>query len=116
MKTLLKLAAAGGVLLSVVVWKVLGDAKNRSDKAACGFNQRYLHQAAGQYRKENKLKPGDPLDWSKIIGPGLFIETKPVCPVHGESAYTYSPVIPEPGTLAAPCKDSEHRPAGTEDW
>jgi hypothetical protein len=62
------------------------------------------------------LKPGDPLDWSKIIGPGQFIETKPACPVHGESAYTYSPIIPEPDTLAAPCQDPEHRPADTHDW
>ena len=61
-------------------------------------------------------KPGDPLDWTKIIGPGLFLENKPACPVHGESAYTYSPVILEPGTLAAPCKDPKHRPADTKDW
>jgi hypothetical protein len=32
MKTLFKLAAAGGVLLSIFVWKGLRDAKNRSDK------------------------------------------------------------------------------------
>ena len=60
------------------------------------------------------LNPGDPLDWSKIIGPGLFIETKPTCPVHGD--YIFSPVIPEKGTLAAPCQDPDHRPADTKDW
>lgn len=78
--------------------------------------QRNLQQAVRQHQSAEGLKPGDPLDWSKIIGPGLFLETKPACPVHGESAYTYSPVIPEPGTLAAPCQDPEHRPADTKDW
>ena len=60
------------------------------------------------------LNPGDLLDWSKIIGPSQFIETMPVCPVHGD--YLLSLVIPERGTLAAPCQDPDHRPADFHDW
>ena len=85
-----------------------------SDKAYCIMNQRNLQQAVRSYANMEGLKPGDPLDWSKIIGPGLFLETKPACPVHGD--YVLSPVLPEPGTLAAPCQDPKHRPADTEDW
>jgi hypothetical protein len=85
-----------------------------SDKAYCIMNQRNLQQAVRSYANMEGFKPGDPLDWSKLIGPGLFLETKPACSVHGD--LPLSPVIPQIGTLAAPCKDPEHRPAGTEDW
>lgn len=84
------------------------------DKAYCIMHQRNLQQAVRSYANMEGLKPGDSLDWSKIIGPGLFLETKPACPVHGD--LPFSPVIPQIGTLAAPCQDPEHRPAGTEDW
>jgi len=85
-----------------------------SPRAICNMYQRNLQQAVRQHQSAESPKPGDPLDWSKIIGPGLFLETKPACHVHGD--YILSPVIPQKGTLAAPCKDPEHRPAGTEDW
>jgi hypothetical protein len=85
-----------------------------SDKAYCIMNQRNLQQAVRSYANMEGLKPGDPLEWSKIIGPGHFLETKPACPVHGD--HVLSPVLPEPSTLAAPCQDPEHRPADTEDW
>jgi hypothetical protein len=114
MKTLLKIAAAGVILLSIAAWKTLNDAKKRSDMAACAFNQRCLHQAAGQYRKENKLNRGDPLDWNRLIGPGLLLEKEPVCPVHGD--YLLSPTVPETETLAAPCRDPGHRPGDLHKW
>jgi hypothetical protein len=85
-----------------------------SDRAICIMYQRNLQQAVRAHQNMESLEPGDPLDWSKIIGPGLFLETKPACPVHGD--LPLSPVIPQIGTLAAPCQDPEHRPAGTEDW
>lgn len=84
------------------------------EKSGCILQQRNLQQAVRSYANMESLKPGDSLDWSKIIGPGLFLETKPACPVHGD--LPLSPVIPQIGTLAAPCHDPEHRPAGTEDW
>ena len=85
-----------------------------SDSPACILHQRNLQQAVRAHQQIDNLKPGDPLDWSKIIGPGLFLETKPACPVHGD--YHLSPVIPETGTLAAPCQDPEHRPVDGRDW
>jgi hypothetical protein len=87
-----------------------------TDRRFCIYHQRNLQQAVRAHAAMEGLKPGDPLDWSKIIGPGSdrFIETKPVGPVHGD--YLLSPVIPEPGTLAAPCQNPEHRPADTKDW
>lgn len=85
-----------------------------SDRLFCITNQRNLQRAVRAHQNMESLKPGDSLDWPKIIGPDLSLETKPVCPVHGD--YTLSPVIPQIGTLAAPCQDPEHRPAGTEEW
>jgi hypothetical protein len=110
-----------GILFSVAVFVAYPLVRglrfpSLSEKPGCLLTQRNLQQAARSYANMEGLKPGDPLDWSKIIGPGLLLERKPACPVHGESAYTYSPVIPEPGTLAAPCRDPEHRPADTKDW
>lgn len=104
--------------IGIYCWLFVGISPRprNSDRPFCIMNQRNLQQAVRTHQNTESLIPGDPLDWSKIIGPGLFLETKPVCPVHGESAYTYSPVIPKTGTLAAPCQDPEHRPAGTEDW
>ncbi len=78
------------------------------------MNQRNLQAAVRHQQEELHLKPGDPLDWNKIIGPGLLLEKKPVCPVQGE--YTYSPVVPEIGTLVAPCRDPEHRPTDIKEW
>lgn len=87
-----------------------------NDRAGCFMQQRNIQQAIRSYAGMNSLKPGDPIDWSKLIGPGLFIERTPVCPVNGASAYTFSKVVPPTGTLAAPCKDPAHKPPNIEDW
>jgi hypothetical protein len=116
MKTLLKLGAVGVVILALAAWKTLHDAGRRSDRSACRWNQRCLHTAAKVYREKNKLNDGDPLDWSKVIGPGLLVTKRPICPVHGESAYVYPPVVPESGILAAPCQDPEHRQTDPQGW
>lgn len=105
---------AGVAALWIHAWLEPFGRTGNSDKAGCRIQQRNLHQAVRAHQNMESLKPGDPLDWSKIIGPGQFLENKPTCPVHGD--YILSPVIPETGTLAAPCQDPEHRPAGTEDW
>ena len=90
---------------------------HRYDKAGCIMQQRNLQQAVRSYANMNStMNPGEPLDWTKIIGPGLFVEKTPVCPVHGTSAYEYSKVVPPIGTLVAPCKDPAHKPSSTEGW
>ena len=105
---------AGVATLWTLAWLEPFGRTGNSDKPACLLHQRNLQQAVRAHQNMESLKPGDPLDWSEIIGPGQFIETEPTCPVHGD--YLLSPVIPERGTLAAPCKDPEHRPADTRDW
>jgi hypothetical protein len=105
------------VCLAALLWGVMSaySAYPRgSDIGACILKQQILQQAVRSHQNTGSLKPGDRLDWSKIIGSGQFIEAMPVCPVHGE--YLLSPVIPETGTLAAPCQDPDHRPADTKDW
>jgi len=87
-----------------------------SDKAACIINQRNIQQAIRAYAGTHSLKIGDPIDWSKIIGIGQYIERVPACPIHGTGAYDYSLTIPPLGTLAAPCKDLAHKPSNIDDW
>ena len=107
---------AGVAALWINAWLEPFGRTGNNDKAACRIQQRNLQQAVRAHQQIDNLKPGDPLNWSKVIGPGSdrFLETKPVCPVHGD--YFLSPVIPEPGTLAAPCQDPDHRPADTKGW
>lgn len=88
-----------------------------NDRAGCVLQQRNLQQAVRSYANMNSLKIGDPIDWTKIMGPGNFIERVPSCPVHGPGAYSYTTTtIPPIGTLVASCKDPAHKPSGTEDW
>jgi len=104
-----------GVLIIIVVALFFPQSHEGSPRAGCVMNQRNLQQAVRSYQATNNLKPGDPLDWNKIIGPGLLIEKPPICPVHG--AYSYPKVIPAIGVLVSPCIDPAHKPPGdTSDW
>ncbi len=87
-----------------------------NDRAGCVMQQRNLQQAVRSYENMNSLKIGDPIDWTKIMGPGNFIEKTPSCPVHGPGAYSYTTTIPPVGTLVAPCKDPAHKPTNIENW
>ncbi len=106
-----------------LVWMgVFGGTRQRgSDRAHCIMNQRNIQQAVRSFqhgnwpeRESNDLKVGDPIEWDRIIGEGLFLEERPECPVHGP--YEFLEVFPEVGMLAAPCRDPEHEPVGHEDW
>ncbi|WP_193211688.1 hypothetical protein [Luteolibacter marinus] len=98
------------------LWFFVGIPHRHPDSrpAFCILNQRNLQQVVRNQQSLHHLEPGDPLDWSELVGPGRFIEEMPVCPVHG--SYPLSPVVPEPGVLAAPCPDPEHQPANIRDW
>jgi hypothetical protein len=85
-------------------------------KAICLINQRNFQQAVRSYADKHSLKIGDPIDWTKIMGPGNYIEQVRECPIHGTSAYDYSTTVPPIGTLAAPCKDPAHKPPNIEEW
>jgi hypothetical protein len=84
------------------------------DQGLCVMNQRNIQQSVRDYQNMHDLKAGTTIDWAELIGPGKFMDMKPMCPVHGE--YTYSPVIPEIGVLAAPCQDPNHRPTDIQGW
>ena len=110
------------VMLGVLAWVAFLwvnssiRSSHRYDRAGCIMQQRNLQQALRSYQYNHDLKTGDPIDWSKIIGPGQFVERTAVCPVHGPAAYEYSKVVPPTGTLVAPCKDPAHRPPNIESW
>ena len=106
----------GCLLTGAAIWLVSTTRVRGTDKAHCIMHQRNLQQALRAYQKHKGLDPGDPVDWAKIIGPNLWIEDGPKCPVQGTFAYNYAKVIPENGTLGAPCLDPAHRHPDTSDW
>ena len=87
-----------------------------SDWGGCILNQRNIQRAVRHYAGAHALEIGDPIDWSKIIGVGQYIERDPVCPVHGTAAYDYAHALPPIGVPAATCKDPAHKPSNTNDW
>lgn len=86
------------------------------DRAACILNQRNIQNAVRSYANIHSLEIGDPIDWSKIIGIGQYIESAPKCPIYGTNTYDYSRTIPPLGVLAASCKDLAHKPSNIKDW
>lgn len=106
------LACLAAIVLFVVgLFRPQGNAR-----AACIMQQRHLQQAVRSYAATNILNIGDPINWSKIIGPGQLIERVPECRVHGKDAFQYSTTIPPVGTLVAPCKDPAHKPPNIKNW
>lgn len=106
------------LLLVIYFWRnaLLNPHQQGNVRAVCIMRQRNLQHAVRSYANMNSLKIGDPIDWTKIMGPGNFIEKTPSCPVHGPAAYSYPTTFPPVGTLVSPCKDPAHKPSGTEDW
>lgn len=91
--------------------------QRQSNRAACIMNQRNIQQSVRSYQGMNGEDIGAPINWSGIIGPGLFLEIRPTCPSHG--TYTFSTHHPPVGTLAAECSHAtelEHRPTSTAGW
>ncbi|WP_035615404.1 hypothetical protein [Haloferula sp. BvORR071] len=104
----LALVAALGVL------SLMPHQHRGSDRATCVMHQRDLQMLMRHVQEEEHLKAGAPIEWAKLIGPGLLMESKPVCPVHGE--YSISPVVTGPRILVAPCRDASHRAKDISDW
>jgi hypothetical protein len=75
------------------------------NRAQCIINIRNVQQGVRSYANMNGLKPGDPCaGWkAKVIGPGLFIGTPPMCPCGGTYNYATDTIIPSIGTLAITC-------------
>ncbi|HEY8990461.1 MAG TPA: DUF4190 domain-containing protein [Luteolibacter sp.] len=92
--------------------------KKGSDRAGCIMNQRNVQQAVRMYQSANGLKPGDPIDWQEIVGPGKVIESAPACPAQGK--YRYQARIPAGGALVVECSkadtEEQHVPKDHQEW
>jgi hypothetical protein len=86
------------VILLVVVGAIFGGKiatekwKRGSERSQCILNIRNAQTAGRSYQGMNSLGPGADLDWTMLVGPGIFLGTKPVCPGGG----TYRPKISHP--------------------
>lgn len=85
-----------------------------SHRAECVLNARNLQQAVRSHQGMNSESVGDTINWSEIIGPGKFYESKPRCPAGGE--YTFSKVHPEMGKLVCKCSHADHLPPDHHTW
>jgi hypothetical protein len=88
--------------------------KDGSDRAGCVLNIRNVQTAVRSYQVMQQLGNGDEIPWDKIIGPGAFLEQKPVCPAGG--TYTFAKTVPGIGVLACRCSHAEHAPPNHENW
>ena len=108
--TLLELTVVILVLLSLISVLFIGARawKKGADRAGCILNIRNFQQATRSYANFNQIDPGVGTTGavtlaSVLIGPGLFMETAPVCPSAGVYAGTAAAVIPAVGTVALTC-------------
>lgn len=91
--------------------------KKGSDRAGCIMNQRNVQQAMRGYQALHGLKPGDPIPWAEIVGPGKLLEKEPTCPALGE--YEFLERIPAPGTAVIECSKAntdQHAPGDRSGW
>ncbi len=110
--TILRCICLVGLILSLILgakaWK------DGSDRMGCSLNIRNVQQAVRAHHGMNSLRLGDPINWSKIIGPGKMIDHEPVCRAGG--TYTFSKVHPEIGKLACTCSHPDHVPEDHQYW
>ena len=91
--------------------------KKGADRAGCILNQRNVQQAVRGYQASHGLKPGDPIPWDEIVGPGKLLEKEPACPALGE--YHFSDRIPPTGTPVMECSKAateQHAPSDLSGW
>ena len=91
--------------------------KKGSDRAGCILNQRNVQQAVRGYQSLHGLKPGDPIPWAEIVGPGKLLEKEPTCPALGE--YEFLERIPAPETPVVTCSKADaeqHVPKDFTGW
>lgn len=93
--------------------------KKGSDRASCIIYHRQVQQAVRDYETINHLKPGDPIDWSKVmLTPSTEAQGRTGCPTGG--AYTLGTAIPPVGELVVKCPhdldENKHEPIHHETW
>jgi hypothetical protein len=106
--TLPVLSATSTLFVGARAWK------KGSDRAACMIQTRNIQQAVRAYQTMNGLKPGAPVPWDQIFGPGKLLPARPSC-LPG-TTYTYAKTFPAVGKLACTCSDPEHVPGDHQNW
>jgi type II secretory pathway pseudopilin PulG len=124
--TLLEVTVVILILLTLVSILAIGAQAwiRGSDRAMCIINIQNVQKGMRSYANLSGLSPSSPAPdlQSNLIGPGLFIESTPVCP--GGGVYTYgqasgADTIPPLGTLYLDCSlagSRGHVPNSTPDW
>jgi len=87
--------------------------KKGSDRAACIMNVRNVQQAVRSQENMSHLKPGAPIPWAKIAGPGALLSVMPTC---AGGTYTLEKSVPKLGTLACKCSNPDHAPSNHDTW
>jgi len=91
--------------------------KKGSDRAGCILNQRNVQQAVRGYQSLHGLKPGDPIPWAEIVGPGKLLEKEPTCPAAGEYEFSERILPPETPVMTCSKADAEqHVPKDFTGW
>ncbi len=86
-----------------------------SAKAGCQLQIRNIQQAVRSWSGMNGLGTRQPINWSKLIGKGNFINPDAIdCPSGG--AYELSTLTPDVGQLAAKCPHPEHQNFAHDGW
>ncbi len=121
--TLLELTVVILVLLGLVAVLFAGSRawKRGSDRALCILNLRNVQQGLRGWSNQHGYSPGIAIAGLAdfVIGPGLFVETEPVCSGGGSYSTPGGDVIPEIGTLYLDCSlgaSLRHVPESYGDW
>lgn len=117
--TLIEVTLVISVLLGMVGSLFLGVSsyKEGTNRAFCIQNIASLQKAVRSYSNMNDLRPGSTIPGFKgrIIGPGLYFESDPVCP--SEGTYSYGgDVIPDTGEVYLKCSIATHEPKSSASW
>ncbi|MGE9297081.1 MAG: hypothetical protein ACQKBV_12410 [Puniceicoccales bacterium] len=115
----IELMVAVGVMLAMGYILVPGmtKAKSATNRAKCIENHRAVQVAVRSHAAAYELNVGDSLEIGEIAGPGLWLESEPVCPEGG--SYSFASQVPAIGELYLTCsldESHEHTPASFEGW
>ncbi len=124
--TLLEMTVVILVLMSLISILFIGATawKRGSDRAVCILNLQNVQKGVRSFANLHAFGPGDQVTGlrERVIGPGKFLETPPLCP--GGGIYEYGgeegqDTIPTVGVPYANCSlvtSDEHRPSNYTEW
>lgn len=98
-----------GLLLAIALPDFIG-ARENSRAKSCQGNLRHIQWAKEEWAMANHAGLGDEPTWDDLVGPTLYLKTKPVCPNSG--TYTIGPMRDYPecsiGTNGTPYGRDDH--------